>query len=179
MNKARIKGQHLLSRLGGITIPGIGGASFKFPESERDVVRQVVIFFEDKRALYEDFALEIEDHVIQSLLQVRKELTDAMKRVSSKSPAYRGFELMRAECRQFLTGPRGEFRHVERHSPRGGMDAGFFAALGKLRGVFGERLAELAYLYDVDIGAELARILPPEPQADDGDVTPERRHWRY
>jgi hypothetical protein len=43
----------------------------------------------------------------------------------------------------------------------------FYAALGKLRGVFGQQLAVIAYLYRIDLEHQLASILPPEPKSDD------------
>jgi len=125
--------------------------------------------------------LEVQDQVTDSLLEIRKELTSALKRVAPKSPAANSFEAMRAECRRFLSDPPPQFLNIGHDGGprgRGGMDAGFFANLGKLRAAFGQQLAELAYLYDLDLSQELVSILPAEPQPDDED-TPERRHWRY
>jgi hypothetical protein len=72
---------------------------------------------------------------------------------------------MRAACREFLTEPHPDFPHTgqDRHHGRRAFSDGFFVALGKLRGTFGQQLAVLAYLYDIDIDieAELASILPP------------------
>lgn len=178
--KDRIKGQHLLSRLGGFSSP-LGGVSLRLPESERDVVRGVIIYLEDRRVLYVDMILEIPEQVTGSLLEIRKELTSAMKRVAANSPAAKSFEAMRAECRRFLSEPPPQFPNIGMASDTGshrGMDAGFFANLGRLRSAFGQQLAELAYLYDLDLSDELASILPAIPKIDDEDA-PERRYWRY
>jgi hypothetical protein len=43
----------------------------------------------------------------------------------------------------------------------------FFAALGKLRGIFGQQIADIAYLYRIDLEEQLASILPQEPKSDD------------
>ena len=179
MKRVRIEAQSLLARLGGLTLPGVGGVSWKAPESERKVVRDAIKFLEDRRALYVDFDQEIQDQVVSSLLNIRTELTSALQRVSEGSPAAGAFKVMRAACRQFLTEP-----HT--HPDRGRMlgrqareEDNFFAALGKLRGVFGQQIAALAYLYRVEVEEQLASILPPEPKDDDGDEGPERRHWRY
>jgi hypothetical protein len=178
--KVRIRGQDLLSRLGGVSASMTGaGVSFKTRESERGVVREVLAILEDKRALYEDFQSEIEDQVIASLLQIRKDLTDALKRVGDGTPAEAAFRLMRAACRQFLTEPHGSPDLGRRMGGHEREEDNFFAALGKLRGVFGQQIAQLAYLYGLNVEKELASILPPAPQADDGDAQPERRHWRY
>jgi hypothetical protein len=51
--------------------------------------------------------------------------------------------------------------------PHARSEDNFFAALGKLRGVFGQQLALVAYLYRIDLEKELASILPPEPRSGD------------
>jgi hypothetical protein len=178
--KARIKAQALLSRLASLSVAGFG-AGLKLPESERGVVREVIVFLEDRRVLYVDHHLEVKGQVIDSVLQIRKELTAALRRVEAKSPAAKVFEIMRAECRQFLTGAPADFPNIGNDGPhgRGGMDASFFAALGKLRAVFGQQLAEMAVLYDLDLSVELSTILPPQAKTDDTDDDLDRRFWRY
>jgi hypothetical protein len=173
------------------------GASWKAPEPERDVVRSILNELEDRRVLYVDFEHEIQEHVIQSLIEIRKVLTDGINRVSDSSPAAEAFKIMRAACRQFLTQPHshplvGSTVAVHTVTPVGDPDTGgwhvqferktiweratdeekmkednFFEALGKLRGVVGQQIALLAYLYRINLAKELASILPPEPRMDD------------
>src|SRR5436305_1449125 len=143
LQRARIEAQNLLSRLGGFSASLTGGGiSLKMPESEKAVVRELIISLENRRVLYVDYILEIEEQVVDSILEMRKELTASMKRVRKGTPAYSAFEVMRAECRRFLTGPFPQFPHAGRGLPQGGgMNAGFFAALGILRASFGQQLA--------------------------------------
>jgi len=179
IDKARIKGQNLLSRLSSLSAYGFG-AGFRFQESEQGVVREVLIFLEDRRVLYVDYCLEVESEVVQSVLAIRKELTGALKRVKADTPAAHAFNIMRTECRRFLSGPRADFRNIGDRASHGraGMDAAFFEALGRLRAVFGQQLAELAGMYELDLSAELETILPPPvDRSDDDDL--ERKHWRY
>jgi hypothetical protein len=179
VKKARIKGQKLLSRLSSLSALGFG-AGFKFQESEQGVVREVIIFLEDRRVLYVDYCLEVESEVVQSVLSIRKELTGALKRVKPDTPASNAFNIMRTECRRFLAGPRADFRNIGDRGPHGraGMDAAFFEALGKLRAVFGQQLAELAALYNLDLSSDLETILPRAIDQD-GDDDLERKYWRY
>jgi hypothetical protein len=179
VKKARIKGQKLLSRLSSLSAFGFG-MGFKFQESEQQVVREVIIFLEDRRVLYVDYRLEIESEVVHSAMEIRKELTAVLMRVKPDTPAANAFNIMRTECRRFLSGPRADFRNVGDRGPQGrpGMDAGFFEALGKLRAVFGQQLAELAALYELDLSADLETILPP-PIDLSGDDDLERKYWRY
>ena len=191
MKHARIEAKTLGSRLSGLSIMGFG-ASWKAPEPERDVVRSVINVLEDKRALYVDYDLEIREQVNQSLVEIRKILTDGINRVSDSSPAAEAFRLMRAACRDFLTQPHSDpllgraLGRLEVPPPLGVSGGGktqtarrirferiesnednFFAALGKLRGIFGQQLAFLGYLYRIDLEKDLASILPPEPRKGD------------
>jgi hypothetical protein len=194
VKQARILSKTLASRLSGVSALGFG-ASWNAPEPERDVVRSILNELEDRRVLYVDFEHEIQDHVTQSLVEIRKVLTDGINRVSDSSPAAQAFRIMRAACRQFLTQPHShpilgpsvatemvtpvefdaEGRPVrferetiwEAAKDESWKEDNFFEALGKLRGAFGQQIALLAYLYRIDLEKELASILPPEPQMDD------------
>jgi len=95
--------RELASRLTGVSVP-IFGVSWNPPESERKVVRDVLVFLEDRRALYNDFAHEIENEVGESVLRIRSELTDAIRRLSEDSEAASSFQAMRAACREYLNG---------------------------------------------------------------------------
>lgn len=151
--------------MGGVSIFGFG-ASWKAPELERDVVRGVITFLEDKRALYVPHDVEILDYVDQSLLQIREELTKNISKLKDKSPAIESLRIMRAACRTYLTTSGGENgRHHHRHH-FGERDSAFIE-LGKLRAIFGQQVAVLGYLYGVDIEEGLASILPPLPDAKD------------
>jgi len=78
---------------------------------------------------------------------------------------------MRAACRQFLDGPRVEFRNLYPHHLRGldrdEFDAGFFTALGELRATVGTHIAVLAVRYGIDIEGELAAVLPADASSDE------------
>lgn len=169
--RAKVQSQSLASRLAGVSILGFG-ASWKAPEPERVVVRDVITSLEDRRALYSKAVWEQPDHVIQSIFQIRNELTNGLKRVGDKSPANDAFRIMRATCRNFLTLASTKALENSR-----GMMVGhgrmweqeeFFTELGKLRAVFGQQLAVLGFLYGIEIEEELASILPPESASDRG-----------
>lgn len=178
--KARIKGQHLRSRITSVSTP-FGGVGLKPVESERKVVRDVIVFLEDRRSLYVDYNLEVESEVVSSILKIREALTKGIERVEDGTPAAESFRRLQAECRQFLTRPSPDFCNIGDLGPRGrgGMDAGFFTELGILRRAFGTELARLAYLYDLDLSGDLETILPPEPQPDDATVAPRREKAPY
>lgn len=163
-DKARVQFQSLLNRLGGFSFFGIG-MSWKAPEPERVVVRDVLTALEDKRALYSSAVMEEPNHVVQSVMNIRSELTNGLKRVGDNSPAKDAFRTMRASCRDFL-----DLTSVKKHERNEGMlvhdglwqQEEFLVELGKLRSVFGQQLALLGYLYGIDIESSLASILPPD-----------------
>ena len=51
MKKAKLKSKSLLSRFGGFSAFGFG-VSFKPKEADRTIVRELLTFLEDRRALY-------------------------------------------------------------------------------------------------------------------------------
>jgi uncharacterized protein DUF6650 len=163
IKRAKVQSQSLASRLAGVSILGFG-ASWKAPEPERVVVRDVITVLEDKRALYSQAVWEEPSHVIQSLLKIRDALTVGLQRVGDSSPAKDAFRIMRASCRNFLT-----LTSTQALEQRRGMMGGeniweaeqFFIELGKLRSIFGQQLTVLGYLYRIDIEESLASILPP------------------
>lgn len=152
MSKRRIFFGDIARRITGFTLP-VFGVSWNPPESERKVVREVLIFLEDRRALYNDFAHEINHEVAESVLAIRQELTGALKRLPDSSAAVPCLRAMRAACREYLDTARST------HS------TGYFSfltELGKLRAMIGVQVAYLAVKYGFDVEGELARIIPPE-----------------
>ena len=100
IKRARVQSQTLASRLAGVSILGFG-ASWKAPEPERVVVRDVITALEDKRELYSQAVWEEPHHVVQSRFGIPDELTTGLKRVGDNSPAKDAFRIMRAACRDF------------------------------------------------------------------------------
>lgn len=90
VKRAKVRSQSLASRIAGISALGFG-ISWKAPESECVVVRDVVTALEDKRALYSQAVWEEPRHVVQSLFKIRDEITNGLKRVGDNSPAKKHF----------------------------------------------------------------------------------------
>jgi hypothetical protein len=153
MNKLTISFKQIASRITGISIP-IFGVSWNPPESQRDIVRQIFIFLEDRRALYNDFAHELNHEVSKSVFAIRSELTAALKRLPENSEATPCFKAMRAACREYLDNAR----------PSGfsGGPFSFMTELGKLRAIIGIQVSYLAVKYGIDVDGELMRVIPAE-----------------
>jgi hypothetical protein len=152
MRKATITFKEIASRITGISIP-VFGVSWNPPEPERQIVREAFIFLEDRRALYNDFAHELDHEVSESVLAIRAELTTALKRLPETSEAAPCVRAMRAACREYLDNARPR---------RSGGPFSFMAELGKLRAMIGVQVAYLAVKYGIDVDGELARVIPAE-----------------
>lgn len=128
-------------------------------------MRELLTFLEDRRALFVACIWEQPDHVVESVQQMRAELTSALKRLGDESPAADACRLMRGACRDFVSKiDQKALRGSEEAFARGWQGESFLIALGALRATFGQQIALLAHLYDVDLEAHMVAILPPIPE---------------
>jgi hypothetical protein len=169
--RGKLAFQSLANRITGFSIP-LFGVQWNPPAPERETVRKLLRFLEDRRALYVDHWVEIPSQVTHSVLEIRQELTRTLQTLPDNSNAVAPIRAMRAACRKFFTEPRPDFRNLAgRHHPRSHRmdddeDPGFFVALGELRATFGVQIAALAVAYGIDVEDELASILPVEDGED-------------
>ncbi|MFG3419779.1 DUF6650 family protein [Micromonospora sp. NPDC048063] len=156
-------------RLTGLSIPGGFGAQWQKAEGDKDVARRVLLFLEDRRLLFGQRHREDKSHCISSALQIRAFLTEQLVLVKPKSDLFENLRAMRAACRRFIeaAGPNGSYLS---YGERYGQADPFSLALGGLRSMMGIHIAILAQAYDLEVDEELASILPPQPQDDDGDL---------
>jgi len=152
------KFSELASRLTGISIP-VFGVSWQPPEPERKIIRKLLIFLEDRRALYNPFAFETDHQVTASVIDIRTALTDVIQQLPESSEAVSRIRAMGAACREYLNKSMERDNFDWRHQ-------GFLSHLGRLRTIFGYHIAQLAIIYGIDVKGELANILPPEYKED-------------
>lgn len=158
MNMARrLPFREIAQRITGVSTP-VFGISWNPPEEKREIVRRLVAFLEDRRALYADFHMEYGPWVEQSVLEMRAEITSTLKACPEDDNLTGPLRAMRAACRKFLDemGPPDSGRRM--YCPR---EAMMWQALGELRGVFGLHLARLCAAFGIDVEPELAKIFPP------------------
>lgn len=153
--------KEIASRFTGFSTP-VFGVSWEPPEPDVAIARHVVAFLEDRRVLYEPSEMEIPEHCVTSVLEIRHFLTQEIGRLADGSDLTRSLRAMRAACRKFLDvmgPPDGE---IALHGGQWGHWASwrFASALGEMRGVFGLHLARIATEYGLDVEDDLARILP-------------------
>lgn len=150
------KFSELASRITGVSFP-VFGVSWNPAESERNVIRSLLIFLEDRRALYNPNSLEIGDHVAGSVMEIRTALTNSIQRLPENSNAIPCLRAMRAACREYLDKQDDGFGFPPHK---------YLINLGRMRTVFGYYIAQLAIMYGIDVVGDLAQILPPEYKED-------------
>jgi hypothetical protein len=126
-------------------------------------VRGLIVFLEDRRALYQDHHREFTPHVIESVFQIREKINETLPTVSENGTASESLRAMRAACRRFL-----DIDQRSGSSFSYGLGSGSeWLALGELRAAFGIHIARLCAAYGIDVEPQLEVILPPE-DVDDG-----------
>lgn len=162
-------------RITGISLP-FGGLSWADPgPSDAEIVRQFIVFLEDRRALYNPMQLEVPADVDRSIHQIREQCTRTLQQLGSDAFAVGPLRAIREAGRRFHDDAQEDFPHFHQDWDRphrlGGHDCGpgFFVALGALRATVGHQVALLAAHYDLSIEGGLASVVPGlvEDQRDD------------
>lgn len=137
-----------------------GGIEWAEYEGDYVVARDLIDFLENRRVLYEESAYEETRPCIDSVADIRRWLTEAAHRLDPDSPLGPPLEAMRASCRSFV-------EYVG--EPRPGLGAYELRMamlqrhLGEMRGVFGILVGEMAVAFNLDIGSNIASMLPGTP----------------
>ncbi|MGH2920681.1 MAG: DUF6650 family protein [Gaiellaceae bacterium] len=164
-----------LRRVSGVNTP-VGGLSWRPSPSERDELRKLVVFLEDRRALFDPYNIEATALVEHSVQEIRAELTKVLQTIGETSRAGGPLRTMRTTCQRYLSRasafrdePPWHHRSRFYDGPRfDEADDDFIMALGELRGVFGVCLGQIASIYEIEVHGQLAGLLP----AADEDDTP-------
>jgi hypothetical protein len=155
--------KEIANRLTGFSTP-IFGVSWNPPKLESEAAQRLVTELEDKRVLFNPSEVEVPHHCVESIVQLRRVLTDELKGLDRESNLAANINAMRAACRKFLDSVQFDERII-----RFGSDQGHFAswhfisAVGELRGVFGVHIAQISAQYGINIRTPLSTILPGEP----------------
>jgi hypothetical protein len=162
--------KEVLARLTGLSSP-VFGVSWNPPELHVQVAQRVVAFLEDRRVLFVPSEMEVPDHCVQSVLEIRRLLTTELQSLDGSTELADSLRALRAACRKFMNavGARPEIIVFGAH--RGHWASWEFnGALGELRGVFGIHVARLAAAYGLNVDGDLATILPGIVDQDDPEA---------
>ncbi len=147
----------------------VGGLSWTPSPSERDELRKLVVFLEDRRALFDPYNIEAAVLVERSVQEIRAELTKVLQTIGESSRAGEPLRTMRAACQRYLSHAsvfRDEpywHRRPRYHGGGPGFDEGdddFIMALGELRGVFGTCVGQIASVYEIEVHGQFGLFLP-------------------
>jgi hypothetical protein len=166
-----MKFSEIAGRITAFSTP-IFGVQWTPPRVDREVAREVIVFLEDRRALYSPYEAEVPEHVVSSVFEIRRFLTELVRRGGTAQELTDSLRAMRLACRKLIEATserQGRELYVPTPSDilRGGTTSWIFnQSLGELRGVFGLHIAQLAVRYGIDVPDELATILPLDAHQD-------------
>ncbi len=152
-----MKFSEIATRLTGFSTP-VFGVSWQPPKSDVAVAKAVIAYLEDRRALYNPYHAEITEHVVLSLIDTRRELTQILKEDGISSELAIHVRAIRSLCREFIDSQQQ--REMTRYTRSGFDDYLFNQNLGQLRARMGYHVAAICASYGVDIEGDLATILP-------------------
>jgi hypothetical protein len=133
-------------------------AGWVWAPSDADVVRGLLVFLEDRRALAYGHIREDVEHVVSSVLEIRKELIKTLRALTPDSGASRSIRRLREACVAFLD------RNGSRQTQQ--FDNEFVASLRELQAEFVHWVRVLADEYRIDVDGPLAALLI---EADDAE----------
>ena len=99
--KKRLGFRELAARLSGLSVAGLG-VSWAPSQTEREIVREVFVFLEDRRVLFAPFLRDANHFTRESVEMMRAQLTEAVQHLPEDSPTADHLRAMRAACRRFL-----------------------------------------------------------------------------
>lgn len=166
-------------RITGISSP-FGGFQWADPgPTDAEIVRQFLVFLEDRRVLYNPTYLEVASQVVHSVHEIREQSTKTLQALPPKTFAVTPIRAIREAGRRFHDDQNEDFRFFDDRWRPHHHDAtpGFFTALGAFRATVGHQVALLAAHYDLDIEGDLASVLPCQDSAVAGDPALKTSRW--
>lgn len=147
-------------RITGASGPFVG-TQWERKDDDREIARRVLNLLADRRMLWKDFSMEIEEHCVKSAGHVRRELGKHLDNPEIGPEMIRRVQLLQRLFRDFMdeVGPYGD--DWDRHWRSMGTDP-LSMALGRLRGLVGVQVGEIAAEYGLDVSEELASIVPDQ-----------------
>ncbi len=173
MGDARKAASRAGTKITGVSLPFFG-IQWEPGVPDVRVAEAIIAYMEDRRVLYNPIMVEDGNRCVQSVVQMRDELTMAIQANGVNKNMLRQFREIRAACRKFcdqleLGADVAEGIVVRRFVDRHGRGNQWVESmhhfqlnqsLGELRAVVGERLAAIAHKYGIEVEPELSSIFP-------------------
>ena len=142
----------LLKNITGISCPFFG-ISWNPSKTERQKIRKLLTYLEDRRVLFNPYHLEVPIWVSESIIEIRTKLTDLISEFDEESEVVEILRMMRASCRRYLD-------QTSKLQSKRFINDILIQNIIELRSVFGICIAKLSVMYGIDIEVELADIIP-------------------
>lgn len=94
-----MKFSEIANRLTGISTP-LGGVSWQSSDLEVSAARRVIAFLEDRRVLYAPEEMEMPEHCVRSVLEIRHFLSGELGKLDAGCPIYSRFVRMSGRVAQ-------------------------------------------------------------------------------
>ncbi|WP_140637442.1 DUF6650 family protein [Methylibium rhizosphaerae] len=150
------------------------GVSWTPPPNARAIVRNLVVFLEDRRCLYNQYVAEDKEAVRVSVDKIRDELTKTVQLLPERSETIPLLQEMRAASRRYMDNAYDAVNSSYETTPT----YQFFQALGGFRSAIGERIHRLCLMYGIDLNDELASTLLPHIDEEASSTTPRKQGAR-
>lgn len=159
-----MKFKEITNKITGISCP-IFGLSWTPDKLEIDTAQRIITFLEDKRVLYNLYELEMPQHCVESINQIRSFLTEQLYDIKRDTELSLIIRAMRNACRRFLDSTANQ-SYYNKHSyiDLGGMfgQMHFYSGIGEFRGNMGPLIAKVLIMHGLDCESDLNKILPVE-----------------
>lgn len=96
-----VRARDLTARLTGLSTPLVG-AQWQPRPGETDLARRVVTLLEDRRVLYAPDEFDVPRHCVESVLEIRRRVSDVLEEAAGRDPLTGNLRAIRAACRGFL-----------------------------------------------------------------------------
>jgi hypothetical protein len=151
-----LKFERIYKNITGLSCP-IFGVQWNAPTIEADEAKNIVLYLEDKRVLFNPVNMEGAGYCAQSVIDIRSELTKGLQALPSDSNLAKSLKRMRKACQDFsdkLGHPK--FSKFDFPVQTSMLERELF----KLREKCGVSVAEIAVAYGLDVDDGLASIIP-------------------
>lgn len=151
-----MKFERIYKNITGLSCP-IFGIQWNAPAIESDEGKNVILFLEDKRVLFNPSHMEDAEHCALSVIELRSELTKHLQALPNGSNLASALKQMRKACQAFSN----RIGHPKFSSFDSAVQTSFLKReLTKLRENFGLPVANVAVAYGLDVDDGLASIIP-------------------
>lgn len=140
----------------------IFGVSYKPTNDEIKLAKNIIIFLEARRVLYNPSEMEMPSHCITSVVEIKNYLTNEMMSIGQDTELYNYVSAMRKACNKFLNTCNLKDDDVKNYGGHWGHWASWYfaSALGEMRGLFGVMVLQIAVCYGLDVEDDLASTIP-------------------